>query len=71
MALFQDLNETGITIILVTHEADIANTAKRILSFRDGRLLDDAAVTNRVAARAALAALPEAMAALPEAIEHP
>jgi putative ABC transport system ATP-binding protein len=71
MALFQDLNETGITIVLVTHEADIANAAKRILTFRDGRLLDDAAVTNRVDARAALAALPEAMAALPEAIEHP
>lgn len=59
--LFQDLNEAGITIVLVTHEADIANAAKRVLTFRDGRLLDDTPVAHRVDARAALAAMPEAM----------
>ena len=32
MALFQDLNEAGITIVLVTHETDIANAAKRVCS---------------------------------------
>ena len=61
MALFQDLNEAGITIVLVTHETDIANAAKRVLTFRDGRLLSDAAVAQRVDARAVLAALPKVM----------
>ena len=60
MALFQDLNEAGITIVLVTHEADIANAAKRILTFRDGRLLDDVPVARRVDARVALEASPKA-----------
>ena len=61
MALFQDLNEAGITIVLVTHETDIANAAKRVLTFRDGRLLSDAAVAQRVDACAVLAALPKVM----------
>jgi putative ABC transport system ATP-binding protein len=41
MQLFQRLNNNGISIILVTHEADIAAAAKRKLSFLDGRLLHD------------------------------
>jgi putative ABC transport system ATP-binding protein len=42
MALFGRLNrERGITILLVTHEADIAAHAKRIITFRDGRILSD------------------------------
>ena len=41
MALFQGLNRQGLTIVLVTHEADIANFAGRILGFRDGRLVED------------------------------
>ena len=41
MALLQRLNRAGITIVLVTHERDIAAFASRILSFRDGRLIDD------------------------------
>ncbi|MBI2882794.1 MAG: ABC transporter ATP-binding protein [Candidatus Methylomirabilis oxyfera] len=45
MAIFQRLNnEAGITIVLVTHEPDIAAYAGRILFFRDGRLLRDEAV---------------------------
>ena len=44
MALLQDLNATGITVVLVTHEHDIAGFAKRILSFKDGRLVEDAPV---------------------------
>jgi putative ABC transport system ATP-binding protein len=45
MAIFQRLNtESGITIILVTHEPDIATYAGRVLSFKDGRLLRDEAV---------------------------
>jgi len=41
MALFQELNEAGITLVLVTHEPDIAAFAKRVLVFRDGQLVED------------------------------
>jgi putative ABC transport system ATP-binding protein len=42
MELFQSLNEqSGITIILVTHESDIAAYSRRIIRFRDGRLVSD------------------------------
>jgi putative ABC transport system ATP-binding protein len=41
MALLQQLNRVGITIIVVTHEHDIAAFASRMLTFRDGKLLDD------------------------------
>jgi putative ABC transport system ATP-binding protein len=41
MALFQQLNAQGITIVLVTHEADVAAYAGRCLVFRDGRLRED------------------------------
>jgi len=48
MRLFQQLNdEEGITIILVTHEPDVAAFAKRQLVFRDGMILEDRPVTNR------------------------
>ncbi len=44
MALFQQLNqERGITIILVTHEPDIAAYARRVIQFRDGRIVGDTA----------------------------
>jgi putative ABC transport system ATP-binding protein len=41
IALFEKLNETGITVIIVTHERDIAARAKRCLTFRDGRIVED------------------------------
>ncbi|MFZ5634379.1 MAG: ABC transporter ATP-binding protein [Bacillota bacterium] len=41
MAIFQELNRSGTTIVLVTHERDIALYASRILQFRDGQLVDD------------------------------
>ncbi len=41
MSLLQALNREGITIVVVTHEHDIANFAGRIIVFRDGRVLDD------------------------------
>jgi putative ABC transport system ATP-binding protein len=45
MAIFQRLNrEAGITVVLVTHESDIATYAGRVLFFKDGRLLRDEAV---------------------------
>ena len=41
MALFQQLNRQGITVVLVTHEPDVAAYAARVLTFRDGHLTDD------------------------------
>jgi len=42
MELFVTLNHTsGITVILVTHEPDIADFAKRIIKFQDGRIISD------------------------------
>lgn len=41
MALFQQLNREGVTIVLVTHEREIAEHANRIIHFRDGRLVKD------------------------------
>jgi putative ABC transport system ATP-binding protein len=41
MALFQELNDAGITIVLVTHEHDIADFARRVIHFRDGRVVAD------------------------------
>jgi putative ABC transport system ATP-binding protein len=47
MALFQELNEQGITIVLVTHEPDIAVYSKRIVEVRDGKIRRDEPVRNR------------------------
>lgn len=47
MALFQSLNENGTTIILVTHEPEVAAYAKRQLIFRDGKLVSDELTENR------------------------
>jgi putative ABC transport system ATP-binding protein len=44
MALFQELNEQGITVIIVTHEPDIAQYAHRVIEVRDGRIIRDHAV---------------------------
>ncbi len=49
MALFQRLNRNGITIVLVTHEPDVALYAQRVLSFRDGHLTGDHRQTPREA----------------------
>ncbi|TFH62092.1 MAG: ABC transporter ATP-binding protein [Candidatus Zixiibacteriota bacterium] len=57
MSVFQELNAEGVTIILVTHEPDVANYAKRIVGLRDGRMIRDVAVTNRHDAAKDLAAL--------------
>jgi putative ABC transport system ATP-binding protein len=47
MALFQELNDQGITIVLVTHEPDVAQYAKRIVEVRDGHIVRDHAVVGR------------------------
>ena len=41
MNLFQTLNEAGLTVIVVTHEAEVANYARRVLRFRDGAITSD------------------------------
>jgi putative ABC transport system ATP-binding protein len=55
MALFQELNAQGITIVVVTHDPEVAAFASRVLLFRDGRLVEDRRQAPRDA-RAALAA---------------
>ena len=47
MALFQELNDQGITIVLVTHERDIARYTRRIVELRDGHVMRDVAVAER------------------------
>ena len=51
MSVFQELNAQGITIILVTHEPDIAQYTKRIVELRDGIIKRDEPITNRRIAR--------------------
>jgi putative ABC transport system ATP-binding protein len=60
MGLFQRLNvERGITVILITHELDIAAYGTRVVSFRDGHVVVDRPVANRLNAAEELAKLPE------------
>jgi putative ABC transport system ATP-binding protein len=47
MAIFQALNEEGKTVVLITHEPDIAQFSRRVVTFRDGKVLTDVAVQNR------------------------
>jgi putative ABC transport system ATP-binding protein len=58
MEIFQNLNDKGLTIVLVTHEHDIAQFAKRILVFRDGKIRKDDTIANRPQASQILQTLP-------------
>jgi putative ABC transport system ATP-binding protein len=58
MEIFQNLNDKGLTIVLVTHEHDIAQFAKRVLVFRDGRIRKDDAILSRPRASEVLKTLP-------------
>ena len=42
LALFQELNREGVTIVLVTHDLDVARHARRVVRFKDGHVVDDA-----------------------------
>jgi len=59
MEIFQSLNDSGITIVLITHERDIAAYAKRNIAFRDGRIVKDEAVANRRKAKEELLTMPK------------
>jgi putative ABC transport system ATP-binding protein len=65
MALLQSLNREGMTIVLVTHEPDVAACAGRALTFRDGRVVRDERVAEPRDAASVLEALP-AGDAMPE-----
>ena len=55
MAIFQELNRKGMTILMVTHEPDIARYCLREITMRDGRVISDQAVGDRLDAAAELA----------------
>jgi putative ABC transport system ATP-binding protein len=64
MGVFQKLNDQGITIIMVTHELDIARYTKRTVILRDGQIVTDEAVRNRLSAEAELRHLQAAQQAI-------
>lgn len=59
MALFQDFNRQGKTVVIVTHEEDVARHCKRIVRFKDGRVVMNELVDNPTDAREALENLPD------------
>ncbi len=60
MAFLQDLNDNGITIVLVTHDSRVADHAQRVVEIKDGRVVADRDVEGRVDARLELEALRQA-----------
>jgi putative ABC transport system ATP-binding protein len=58
MEIFQRLNDEGLTIVLVTHEPDVAHFAKRTLQFRDGKIRKDEPVRDRPVASEVLKNMP-------------
>ncbi len=57
MALFQELHAEGVTLLIVTHEAEIAQYTERIVELRDGRIILDEPVLERASAAADIASL--------------
>lgn len=58
MEVFQKLNQDGLTIVLVTHESDVAQFAKRAIHFRDGKIRRDEPIRNRPLASEVLKNMP-------------
>jgi putative ABC transport system ATP-binding protein len=59
MGVFQKLNDEGITIVMVTHELDVAQYTKRMVVMRDGKVVSDSSVTDRLTAENELRRLQE------------
>ena len=59
MALLQDLNEQGRTIVFVTHEPDIASFSSRTIMLKDGRVMKDSGNENKRSAKEVIASLPK------------
>lgn len=59
MAIFQELHNNDITLVLVTHDPEIARHAQRIVYMRDGRIVDDSMVEERLMAKEILESLPK------------
>ena len=51
LKLFRDLNDTGRTIVMITHDRDIARQAARLVTFRDGMIQSDTIAASRAAAQ--------------------
>jgi len=64
MGVFQKLNDAGKTIVMVTHELDIARYTKRVIVMRDGRMVKDTPVTDRMMAADALRQIEEEQKAI-------
>jgi putative ABC transport system ATP-binding protein len=64
MGVFQKLNDAGITIVMVTHELDIARYCKRMIILKDGKILTDERVANRLSAEEELKKLKQAQEAV-------
>ncbi len=64
MGVFQKLNEQGITIVMVTHELDVARYTKRMVILRDGKIVTDEAVADRLNAEQELGKLKQAQQAV-------
>ncbi len=64
MGVFQKLNDQGITIVMVTHELDVARYTKRMVILRDGKILTDEKVVDRLNAEQELGKLKQAQAAV-------
>src|SRR6476469_598921 len=58
MQIFQELNDKGLTIVLVTHDPDVAQFARRIVVFKDGKIRHDDAVMKRPRAADVLRSMP-------------
>jgi len=59
MGVFQALNDKGMTVVMVTHELDVAHFTKRMVVMRDGKVVSDTPVPNRLSAEVELQRLQE------------